>query len=189
MAQEIEQAPTQEEPQGPSKFASVRQRILLIILGLAVVALIWEYAVARPQSEKAWAKVDELQTKNYSSGGEVTNTNETVRETIGKTASARTEAENEVTEIYRWRRGLPVWAYEIHVVYSKTEDGQLLLKCAHLNSDPKDVLQTPDPNIPAEIYSQSSSPKNQNIPIESGNTKVEPEVSEEVDNLNQPEDK
>jgi len=186
MAQETEQVPAPAEPHGPSKVARTRQIVLLIILAFAILALIWEFKVARPQSELAWKEVDKLQMTNYSTDGEVTNTNETVRQVIGKAASEVSEVDHEVTEVYSWRRGLPLLAYKIYVVYDKRDDGRLLLNSAHLNRPPKedfDVSQ-PDPGSPAANHAPPSTVAEQEEPgaiLGSENTSDDIEQANDVD--------
>ena len=120
----------EQDPKSSASTSYVRQTILLALLALAVVALVYEYGVARPKSLAAWDAVSELLNSNYDQPGEVTNTNETVQAAIGK-PPARTEDEGEKrVEIYEWRRGIPILAYSFRVTYDNKEDGRILLNAA-----------------------------------------------------------
>ena len=124
-----------------SRTSRVRQKILFIILFLAIGALVWEYKVAKPKSEEAWEAVTGMLNSNFSSGGEVTNTNEDVANAIGKSPAETKPDEHQAIEIYKWRRGLPFRSYEIQVLYEKKSDGQLFLKNAMFNEPlPQEIL-------------------------------------------------
>ena len=128
--------PQSDTPQSGGA-AGIRQIVLLIILALAVVALIWEFMVARPQSTAAWKAVSELLASNYAAAGEVTNTNKEVQDAVGKAPSRVTSDEpNKAVEHYTWRRGLPFLSYSIRVIYDKKEDGRLLLNTASADTPP-----------------------------------------------------
>lgn len=83
-----------------------------------------------------------MRDANFSEAGEVTNTNEDVKNLIGKEPSRTTHRETYALEEYRWRGGLPTRSYVIYVVYDKREDGQLLLNNAWFNEDPSPELQS-----------------------------------------------
>ena len=122
----------EQDPKSSTSASHVRQTILLALLALAVVALVYEYGVARPKSLAAWDAVSELLNSNYDQPGEVTNTNETVQAAIGKPpARTRTEDEGKKrVEIYEWRRGIPILVYSFLVFYDNKEDGRILLNAA-----------------------------------------------------------
>ena len=148
-----------EQNQTPHKFAiaRIRQILLLVILLLAIIALAYEFRVARPKSLTAWKAVTELVNSNYSQPGEVTNTNEIVQTAIGKAPSTIREEGNQRVETYSWRRGIPIQSYSFEVTYDKKEDGRFLLNAAQSKSLPSEnpsngtaAVNSPSKSQPAE---------------------------------------
>jgi len=144
-------------PTPTNSIARVRQIILLVILLLAIIALAYEFLIARPKSLMAWKVVNELVNSNYSQPGEVTNTNEIVQTAIGKLPSTIRDEGNQRVETYSWRRGIPIQAYSFEVTYDKKEDGRFLLNAAQAKSLPSEsqsngtaTVNSPSKSQPAE---------------------------------------
>ena len=152
MAQPSGQDSADQATRGPSSAARKRQMILFTILILGVIALLWEFRVARPKSEQAYEAVQNMLKTNYAGAGEVTNTNEDVKKLIGKAPAQTIPRDQHAVEVYKWRRGLPIMAYTVQVLYNKKEDGRMLLVNAKLNEAFTDedlnltiILPAPEP--------------------------------------------
>ena len=125
--------------------ARVRQTILLAVLALAVVALVYEFGVARPKALAAWDAVSKLIDSNYDQPGEVKNTNESVQTAVGKRPARTTDEGNKRVEVYEWRRGIPILAYSFRVTYDNKKDGRILLNAAIAESLPSRREKKPAP--------------------------------------------
>jgi len=135
MAQRSQENSTNSATSAPMSAARKRQTVLFIILILGLISMFWEFRVAKPKHEQAWEAIQKMIATNYSKAGEVTNTNEDVEKLLGKAPAGTIPKEYQAVEIYKWRRGLPVMAYTIHVLYKKKEDGRLLLANAKRNEE------------------------------------------------------
>ena len=130
-----------DEQTASGSVARIRQLILLALLALAVVALIFEFAVARPSALTAWDKVDQLLQDNYSKPGQVDNTSETVQQQIGKPPTRSSTEGKQLIEVYEWRRGIPFLTYSFSVTYDTQEDGRHLLNGAIADSLPSGGIE------------------------------------------------
>ena len=135
----------EQDEKSSGSAARVRQTILLAVLALAVVALVYEFGVARPKSLAAWDAINKLIKSNYDQPGEVKNTNETVQAAVGKPPARTTDEGNQRVEIYEWRRGIPILAYSFRVTYDNKEDGRILLNAALADSLPSRREKQPAP--------------------------------------------
>jgi hypothetical protein len=98
----------------------VRQFVLIGILLLLVLALVYDYRVARPGVETAYDKIAEQSMLVNARSSEVF-TNEDVQELIGKTPSRTFEEPNgDLVEVYSWRSGLPIRTHDLFAVYKKS---------------------------------------------------------------------
>ena len=135
MTQSSENGSADQATPGPSSTGRNRQTVLFVILVLGIIALIWEFRIARPNHEQAWDAVEKMLESNYSAAGEVSNTNEDVKQLIGKSPAQTIPKDYHAIEVYKWRRGLPILAYTVQVLYQKKTDGRLLLVNAKLNEE------------------------------------------------------
>ncbi len=104
---------------------NTRKKVLFGILALLLVALLYDYAVARPSVETAYNQIVDRSTEVNSKSTEVF-TNLDVRELLGKEPS-RTfdDANGDKVEVYSWRSGLPIKSHELFTVY-KPNNGKFL---------------------------------------------------------------
>lgn len=106
--QQPSDAPTKAKAGGGSIVVKI---VLIVVLIAAVGGVVYEFAVASPQSNAAYEKLDAMMAeKKYPS-------QEEVREAIGKDPSETREVEGRTVETYSWRRGLLINSHELHVVY------------------------------------------------------------------------
>lgn len=97
----------------------LRQFVLLGILFVLVIALLYDYRVARPSVEQAYDKIAEQSILVNRSSTEVF-TNENVQELIGKQPSRTFEEPNgDLVEVYSWRSGLPIRTHDLFAVYKQ----------------------------------------------------------------------
>jgi hypothetical protein len=138
--------PTSEEPTSeeqrpytaphPAKETSpLRLIVLLLVFGVALVGLLYDYTIARPAIKKADKTIQGLldgSMKDPSGDGAVTE--DEVQSLLGSKPSRVTQLETGKIEVYSWRSGLPYRTYDLYVVYS----GQQLplLHSATTNEEP-----------------------------------------------------
>ncbi len=117
--------PTSDQPK--KKPGRTRLKVLLVILGLAIVAVVWEYLVASPSFNAAKEKVEELVANKDRQAGVGKTTNLVVQKELDRKPSwteGPDKHPNYTKEIYTWRRGLPLFTYQLHVIYSHYKDPQ-----------------------------------------------------------------
>ncbi len=95
----------------------VRSKVLVGILGLGLVALAYDYAVARPAVETAYNAIAARSTEVNAKSTEVF-TDSDVRKLIGKEPSKTfNDANGDVVEVFSWRSGLPIKTHDLFAVY------------------------------------------------------------------------
>lgn len=111
------QSPQPGPPEKPTNRTAtlVRQGVLIAILLIAGGALAYDYLVARPAAEKAFAKVDEL----YKSES----TRDDVVKELGEPSETTDVSEKRTVAQYNFRSGLIFRTYKVYVVYS--DDGHI----------------------------------------------------------------
>ena len=112
--------PASETPAPAAKGTSpVRLIILLLIFGVALAGLLYDYCIARPAHGKAYRTVVGLldgRTPDPDGDGAVTD-NE-VQTILERDPSTVEQLPNGKIEIFSWRSGLPYRTYDLYVVYS-----------------------------------------------------------------------
>lgn len=127
MSEESTQAVAEPPASSPARLI-----VLLLVLGVAVAALVFDRTYARPGSEAAYKQLDELmkdpaKQKEFDTNKDGAIQDVEVKQILGepnKTEMLKTAdgTVNGKIDIYYWTRGLPMWNYSLYVVYSgKTE--------------------------------------------------------------------
>jgi hypothetical protein len=133
--------PTTEEqcpctaPHPAKETSPLRLIVLLLVFGVALACLLYDYTIARPAIKKALISIQGLlegSIKDPSGDGAVTE--DEVQSLLGSKPSRVTQLETGKIEVYSWRSGLPYRTYDLYVVYS----GQKLplLHSATTNEEP-----------------------------------------------------
>jgi len=154
---------TPEAPPAKSSTALAIRIVLLAVLGLLVVGLIYDYRVARPAHEEAWAEIQKMLNSKNTDAGVVKITNKDVQEKFGRTPSSTYKEGRYTVEVFSWRTGLLVTSYPIYVYY----EGEDPLRLALANpSEPIENLEAyENVTLPATTEDADSSP---NPPEDSG---------------------
>ncbi len=132
--------------------------ILFGILFLLVVALIYDYRVARPGVNQAYDKITEQSTLvNMSSTKKFTNKD--VQELLGKQPSETFEDPNgDFVEVYSWRSGLPFRTHDLFAVYKKNGDDWLFHRHQKFGHESSTDVSKYDGNEPLVIELEGVSP-------------------------------
>lgn len=111
---------SEASPSGASQpSGNSRQTILLLVLGLMVIALAYDYKVARPSVDAAYDQIVQKSMQVNSTSTE-TLTNLGVRELLQMEPSETfEEANGDMVEVYSWRSGLPIRTHNLYSVYKK----------------------------------------------------------------------
>ena len=150
--------PTPQEPKesdaasgGSSPWFMIRMVVLLLIFGLALVGLLYDYCIARPGLKEA----DELVKGLLDGTVEDPNkdnlvTDIEVQSLLGKEPSDTQVLGNAKKEVYRWISGLPTRKYELWCSYTGganlPDGGKLwLLHAAATKEDELDMPETTQP--------------------------------------------
>jgi hypothetical protein len=102
--------------------------VLFSVLGLLVVALAYDFLVARPGQAGAAEKVRALMT-DAGGAGMISNAepvnHEQVREALGCEPTSTEERETCYIERFSWRSGLPWRSHDLYVIFTKTKERYL----------------------------------------------------------------
>jgi hypothetical protein len=134
-----QQVPNQSSKQPAAKpdASQIRLIILLVVLVLGVIAVAYDFLLARPNSRKANDIVNALIDKRISAAaGTAPVTNEEVQKELNRKPSRTNTTENYTEEIFSWRRGLLLLKYNLYVIYTKDRQGRLELHSCSLNTPP-----------------------------------------------------
>jgi hypothetical protein len=85
-----------------------RLAILLGLLGLALFALVWDFLIARPGVERAYAKVEEANIALNTSAQRVAFTNVDVEQLLGRAPSETFQKDGKTIDVYAWQAGIPL---------------------------------------------------------------------------------
>ena len=96
----------------------IRLAILLIIFGVALAGLLYDYCVARPAHYRATETIVGLLTGTTADpDGDDAITDDKIQSILGCKPSEVEMLSNGKIEIYSWRSGLPYRHYDLYVVY------------------------------------------------------------------------
>ena len=147
-----------------------RTFVLLGLLGLMLFALWYDYKVARPAVEDAYARIGKLNADINSQAGNKYMTNVDVRNEL-KRSPIRTFSEGGyLVEVYGWRAGLPIKSHEYYAVYTDDKPN-IFLKHYTTELDMDELKALPlivpaDPNAPTSdlVVGTGSSPGSSSVP-------------------------
>lgn len=146
-----ESSPTPDS-QSPANDSSggTRKMVLYGLLALMIVALGYDYLVARPAVSAAYDQITNASVQANSKGVGFLS-NENVRELIGKEPAETFMDGSHSVEVFHWPGGLIVKPHKLYTVYTKSGDGWLFTRHAKFAYD-KAIDVFPDRTIvePAE---------------------------------------
>ncbi|QDV68124.1 hypothetical protein Poly24_18320 [Rosistilla carotiformis] len=118
----------------PKKASRTRSYILYGVLGVLIVAIAYDYKVARVGVEKAY---NDLVVLNIDVNADPDNkvTPELVAQTLGKNPSKTFDDMNDLVEVYSWRGGLFFKTHKLYVAYRRTPLGTLMSRTSKFNYD------------------------------------------------------
>ncbi len=106
-------------PSQPAGTNPVRLTILLLVFGIALAGLLYDYCVARPGHKNAYDKIMSLLDGTTDDpNGDGTFSDDEVQSVLGYKPSKIESLPNGKIEIYSWRSGLPYRTYDLFIVYA-----------------------------------------------------------------------
>ena len=140
----------------PAKGTSpLRLILLLLVFGVALIGLLYDYTVARPAIDKATQTVqDLLQQKIPDPNNDNTVTPEEVQQLLSRKPTRVEQRANCMVEVYSWRAGLPTRTYDLKVVYT----GRSFPFSAAANDEPEYPAVTESRDQPPAEESKSFKP-------------------------------
>ncbi|PAY15495.1 hypothetical protein CKO51_31610 [Rhodopirellula sp. SM50] len=139
------------DEQWPSKDSGggTRKTVLYVLLGLMVVALGYDYLVARPAVNAAYDQVTEASMKANRKGvGFLSNTD--VRELLGREPVQTFEDGRYQVEVYQWRGGLIVKPHKLYTVYMPNKGGWMFNRHAKFAYEATGVVNPDRPLVPVD---------------------------------------
>jgi hypothetical protein len=111
--------PAEPKPTAAEGANPLRLIVLLLVFGIALAGLLYDYTVARPAIKKANQDVQGCFTGTTPDPDEDgTFTDDEVQDILQRKPWKIENLENGKIEIYKWRSGLPFRPYKLWVVYS-----------------------------------------------------------------------
>ena len=113
-------------PRSTSQTASgkLRSRILLAVLAVLLVALGFDYLVARPRVSAAYDAIAERHMEVNANANEIL-TNQDIHELLGKEPARTFPDGSTKVEVFSWASGVPFRTHDLFVVYQKSGDRQM----------------------------------------------------------------
>jgi hypothetical protein len=119
---------------------SIRSKVLIAILAVGLVALAYDYVVARPAVETAYDAITAKSTEVNAKSTEVF-TDLDVRKLLGKGPSKTfNDANGDVVEVFSWRSGLPVKTHDLFAIYKPSGGKNLFYRHAKYKYEASDVV-------------------------------------------------
>lgn len=129
-----------------SPAGGMRLTVLLGVLILAILALVYDYKVARPAIETAYAQVDKMTDQHNRSTLRRPVWNDDVQKILGRAPISVTTHPPYVVETYRFSSGLPFRNHEYYAVYLNghaNSAGKLVFVKQFMFELPDDELRLP----------------------------------------------
>lgn len=112
-----------------------RRNILLAILGLLLIGLVYDFAVARPAVEKAYTSLTEKNDEFNAVAKHQAMGEAETREVLGREPSRTFKDGDLHVEVYSWRSGLPFRTHDLFVVYRPVQGQNLLVRLTKFAHD------------------------------------------------------
>jgi len=136
--------------------------ILFLILVTMIAALVYDWYVARPAADAAYATVEKLVTESAAKpADEGQATRDDVQKAIGKEPSVELDKDWYFVEEYHWIRGLPWQSYYVTVIYNKKDGGKTFtLANVEKNQELEDISIPGGPaDPPKELHEELDGPQ------------------------------
>ncbi|QDV11806.1 hypothetical protein CA51_16820 [Rosistilla oblonga] len=117
-----------------AKPSRTRSYLLFGILGLMIIALAYDYKVARPNVEQAYEDLVAFNMQVNADPSDMV-TPEMVAEMLGKTPTRTFKDMSDFVEVYSWRGGLFFKSHDLYVAYRVTPLGTLMARTSKFNYD------------------------------------------------------
>lgn len=159
---------------------NLRRNLLLAVLALLTVGLLYDFAVARPAVEEAYAVLTKTNAEFNIARRHRAMGVADVRDLIGREPSRTFEDRELHVEVYSWRSGLPFRTHDLFVVYRTVLGEKYLVrltKFGHEAEDGFNALQADEPGQetrpfvpPTAAAMQPSSPESEDgfVPEDGG---------------------
>lgn len=103
----------------PAKSSPLRLVILLLIFGIALTGLLYDYCIARPAWKVAYDDIQGLLEGRVPDPNEDgTVTDDEVESVLGRKPSTIEHLSNGKIDIYTWRSGFPLKTHKLYVIFS-----------------------------------------------------------------------
>ena len=114
---------------GASKGSSIRKFALYGLLAIMIVAIVYDYRVARPAVDDAYDKIATASVAANSDATEIL-TNQKVQELLGKQPAETFKDGNDLVEVYHFSGGLPGRPHRLWAVFKKNGENNLFYRHA-----------------------------------------------------------
>ncbi len=137
----------QPEHAQPEQSGSTRKLILFGVLGVLLVALAYDYRVARAGVESAYDKIIASSEKTNASKTDSLSQQD-IQALVGRPPTETFQEGDDLVEVYSWRSGLPIRTYKLYAFYRPQGDGHVFYRHAKYQYESKsDVMAISVPTM------------------------------------------
>jgi hypothetical protein len=135
-------SPSKNSDGAPAKPGRLRQIILFTLLGLMLMAAAYDYIIARPNVDKAYDQISQLNNSMNSASMSKQTLNTDIHKEINRTPEKTYTQGPYRVEVFSWMAGLPFRTHDLYAVY--TPKGNDLVFMRHYKfAMPKNELDPP----------------------------------------------
>ena len=102
-----------------------RQTILLVVLGLFIIAIVYDYKVARPAVDAAYDNLLAEYNRANASSTDFLSPGE-VHEILNKTPASKFADGDDEVEVFAWQSGVPLRPHKLYVAYGDSKRGPMM---------------------------------------------------------------
>ena len=119
-----------------SKKSKLSSILLFVVLALLIAALAYDYGVARPAVEEAYAMIDEKSVE-FDNDPDRVLTRGTIGDLLGRPADETTENGTSTVDVYRWTSGLLFKTHNLYVSYKRTGGADIFFRLEKFGFEPE----------------------------------------------------
>lgn len=133
----------------------MRKLVLGLILAAALGALVYDYAVARPNVEHAYEQITQRYEEVNATPAEML-TNEDIRRLLDKQPARTFTDAGDRVEVFSWVSGFPLRTHDLYVVFRETGQQQVFLRHSKFAYDSAAELLPRAPDEPSIAGEESA---------------------------------
>ena len=157
MSEEQNESGQTEWPDKKKESGAARSIVLYGVLALMLIALGYDYMVARPSVSQAYDKISKASVEANKAGNDFLSNLE-VRELLGKEPAETFDDGNQKVEVFHYMGGLVVKPHKLFTVYRKSGDELMFSRHAKFAYDPSNSVGPTESKIVQKDVTATEAP-------------------------------